>query len=643
MSIVNVHNLKKAFGTNVILHGISFQLHIRERVGLVGPNGAGKTTILNIMTGFESIDEGIVSMAKGSTLGYLHQSSMETATGTMEEELRQAFVQINQLGERMLQLEQQMAIDSQHADELEKIMVAYGELRHRFEEAEGYSAEARLRAVVNGLGFAMDDLSRPVSTFSGGERTRLRLARLLLEKPDVLLLDEPTNHLDISAVEWLEKFLGDWSGTVLIVSHDRYFLDRVVGRILALENGMIKSYSGNYSAYIAQKELELVTQKKSYHKQQNYIEKEATYIRTSGTGEREKRQAKSRQKRLDKLEAVDKPRDEKSMVLDFTYSGRSGDIVARLEHVTKIFEEHTVFSDVDFQLRWGDRVALVGPNGSGKSPLLKLIAGEIQADTGVVWVGPSVQPVYFDQHQQALALEKTPLAEIIDASTMTTTEARTYLGHFLFSGDDVFKRNADLSGGEKSRLALAKLGMDDGNFLILDEPTSHLDIQGVEELEAAILSFPGTLIVVSHDRYFLTRTTTKVLDVTGGKVKLYSMAYEKYVEAREIEAIQQQSPGVEDRRQRQEEERVRREEKLLLRRKRRKLQLQVTDIEAEIARLEDMIAILEAQLADQQVFSDYKVAAEKGQEMNELKSGVHTLIEQWEMLTEELESFPEEE
>lgn len=404
MSVLSVGQINKAYGAETILDGVTFQIHPGERVGLVGPNGAGKTTILKIISGRETADNGSVALMRGASFGYLEQSSTEVAPGTMEEELRRAFSLLAGMAEKIKGLEKIMASPAAlDPAKLEAIMASYGELRHRYEEKGGYNAEARLRAVVSGLGFQQEDLGRPVHTFSGGERTRLRLARLLLEEPDILLLDEPTNHLDMAAVEWLEKFLGDWRGSVLLVSHDRYFLDRVAGRILFLEKGRVKSYTGNYSAFMAQRELERVTREKAYRKQQDYIEKETAYIRTLGTGEREKRQAKSREKRLFKVELIDKPRDEKAMSLGFGFSGRSGEIAVRLEGVAKSFGRRTVFSGAAFQIRWGDRIALVGPNGSGKSTLLKIITGELQPDAGTVWLGPSVRIVYFDQHQQALS------------------------------------------------------------------------------------------------------------------------------------------------------------------------------------------------------------------------------------------------
>lgn len=635
MTVLSVSQISKSYGADCVLDRVSFQLHAGERVGLVGPNGAGKTTLLRIITRQETADGGTVALARGTSLGYLEQGTQYAVTGTMEDELRRAFGPLEQIADRLRTLEEKMTAKA-GSEALASAMEEYGKLRYSYEMAGGYTAETRLRSVTTGLGFADTDMKRPVETFSGGERTRLRLARLLLEEPELLLLDEPTNHLDMSAVEWLEKYLGDWRGCVLIVSHDRYFLDRVAGRILALNQHRIKSYSGNYSAYSAQRELEAVTQEKAYRKQQDYIARESAYIRTSGTGEREKRQAKSRQKRLEKLERIDSPQNEKAMALDFGFSGRSGDIVVRLQHVAKHFAQKPVFTNVDLELRWGKRVALLGPNGAGKTTLLKLIAGELAADEGTVWIGPSVRLVYFDQHQQAVSPDKSPLDEIMDASAMTLTEARTYLGRFLFSGEDVFKRNADLSGGERSRLALAKLGLDAGNFLVLDEPTNHLDIRGVEELEDALDGFPGTLLVVSHDRYFVRRTTDSVLEVRDGRVTYYPVPYDEYLMERE-NRTEADLPQKADKQRRLEEEKLKREELLAKRREARKLEQQVSAAEEKISRLEERLSVLERELSQPEVFEDYRLAADKGQEMDTIKEELERLYVSWEGLTQQLE------
>ena len=639
MAVLSVSQISKSYGAATILQRTTFQLHEGERVGLVGPNGAGKTTLLKIITGQEAADAGTVALARGVTIGYLEQGTSKAAVGTMEEELRRALGPLEELAVRMSMLEKNMASAKLAADSpaLAAALNDYGKLRHRFEAAGGYSTESRLRSVVSGLGFSTSDLQRAMETFSGGERTRLRLARLLLEEPGLLLLDEPTNHLDMAAVEWLEKYLSDWRGCVLIVSHDRYFLDRVAGRILALEQHQLKSYRGNYSAYTAQRELEAVTEDKAYRKQQEYITREETYIRTQGTGEREKKQAKSRQKKLEKLTQLDRPQQEKAMALDFLFSGRSGDIAVRLTNVAKRFATRTVFRNVNVEIRWGKRVALLGPNGSGKSTLLKLIAGELAADSGTVWLGPSVRLVYFDQHQQTVSAEKTPLDEIMDASGMTLGAARTYLGRFLFSREDVFKCNADLSGGERSRLALAKLGLDAGNFLVLDEPTNHLDIRGVEELESALDAFPGTLLVVTHDRYFISRTTDCVLDVRDGGVSFYQMPYAEYLQERERREKTSVSPEKAETRERQEAEKQKREDLLAQRRELRKMEQRTRETEEEIGRLEHCLVRLAAELVEPDVFNDYRLAAEKGEEMDRIKEALEKLYSSWEKLTCQLE------
>ncbi|MBS4021414.1 MAG: ABC-F family ATP-binding cassette domain-containing protein [Dethiobacter sp.] len=642
MPILAANRIKKAFGAETVLTDVTFQLQPGERVGLVGPNGAGKTTLLRILTGQEGPDGGVFTLARGTTMGYLVQSAHVEVEGTMEQELRRAFSKLERMAVELKLFEEKLAAAEKNACSLPGLLDSYGSLRHAYEEAGGYHTESRLRSVAVGLGFDLHDMSREVFGFSGGERTRLRLARLLLEQPDLLLLDEPTNHLDTASVEWLEGFLREWRGSALIVSHDRYFLDRVANRILALDEGEIKSYPGNYSAYNVQKELETVSLQKAYKKQQAIIEKEADLIRTAGTGEREKRQAKSREKRLAKVGITQKPRSEDSIGLDFGYCGRSGEIVASLENVSKSFDKTTLFEGVNAELRFGDRVALVGPNGAGKTTLLRIIAKEILPDKGYVRLGLSVRITYFDQHQGALTQEKTPLEEIMDASQMTLTEARSYLGRFLFSGDDVFKRNEDLSGGERSRLALAKLGLDAGNFLILDEPTNHLDIRSVEELENSILEFPGTLLVVSHDRYFIGRIASKILDVSGGQVTLYKMSYDDYLLERERRSFAHSHlPDREKKRVQAEKERLERGKMLSLRRERRNLERQLQETEEQITVAESSVNSLEEELADPLVFNNFILARDKAGQLQDIKRKLDDLYVKWEKLCSELEEMQE--
>jgi len=637
MAILVVNRISKSFGAATVLQEISFQVEPGERVGLVGANGAGKTTLLRVLAGRDQPDSGNLTFRRGALVGYLEQSAHVRASGTLESELRKAFAGLEKIAGAMSEMEEQMAARAGASGAGAELLENYGELRHRFEREGGYQAETRLRVVASGLGFNAGDLSRELNTFSGGELTRARLARLLLEEPDLLFLDEPTNHLDLGAVEWLESALREWRGSVVTVSHDRYFLDRVAGRILFLDNGFVKNYPGNYSDFVRQREQELLTQEKAYKKQRELLDKERELIRTSGSGEREKKQAKSREKRLERLALVEKPREEKAMTLGFGFAGRSGEIVLRLQEVNKCYNGIRVFTGLNLELRYGDRLALVGPNGAGKTTLLKIIAGELDSDSGRVWLGPSVRVTYFDQHQAAVSPYATPLDDIMAVSGMSLTEARTYLGRFLFSGDDVFKRNSDLSGGEKSRLSLAKLGLDTGNFLVLDEPTNHLDISAVEELEKAIQSFPGTLLVVSHDRYFISRTARMVLELSGGRASLYKMPYDDYVIVREERCRQFDDPEKEKKMLQAAKEREEREAELSRRKERRRLEQELARLEEDITQKERACEIIEAELSNSAVFSDFNLAKGKGCVLSSLRQELEVLYLLWEKRGRELE------
>jgi ATP-binding cassette subfamily F protein 3 len=649
LAILSINNISKYFGDQPVLSGISLQLHQGEKVGLVGPNGAGKTTLLKIITGEVGADEGAVYMAKELSLGYLSQKPGMLPHTTLEEYLMEALKDVVFLRQELASLERKMASPAikENSVALDSLMQRYGDLAHLFEEKGGYMLEKRLSAVAGGLGFTEGDFKRRVSEFSGGEKTRAQLAFLILQEPDLLLLDEPTNYLDIDAVEWLENFLRDCPGSIIVVSHDRYFLDRVVGRIVALRNGNLRNYRGNYSAYISQREIEEISAEKAYKKQQAAIKKDLEFIRTAAADERTKRQARSREKRLRALNTVSRPMKDKSMNLNFSFAGRSGKIVLSMENVSKAFGETVLFKNATFKINWGDRVALVGPNGAGKTTLLRIITGEEMQSEGKIYLGPSVKPVYFDQEQQQLDLLSTPLETIMNASSMGEAEARKHLGRYLFREDEIFKKIGDLSGGEKSRLALAKIALAAGNFLILDEPTNHLDIAGVEELEAALDDYQGTLLVVSHDRYFVSRMATRILEIRGQRVRLFKGDYREYEEmrAREKEEKSALKDHPEALSRRREEEKKRREERekiLKLRRQKRTLKKRLQELEEEILLKEQKVSSFQDRLADAGIYQNFDDARSVAEEYKKAQKRLHLLYEQWEAAALQLEELPEE-
>ncbi len=650
LALLNINNISKYFGDQLVLAGVSLQLHQGEKIGLVGSNGAGKTTLLKIITGEEEADGGEVYLARGLSPGYLSQKPGILPRATLREHLLEALKGVVALRRELASLEQQMAspVMKENSAALASLMEKYGELAHLFEEKGGYTLEKRLIAVAGGLGFAEDDLERRISEFSGGEKTRAQLAALILREPDLLLLDEPTNYLDIDAVEWLENFLRESSASMLVVSHDRYFLDRVAGRIAALKNGNLKYYRGNYSAYVSQREIERAGEERAYKRQQAAINKDLEFIRTAAGDERSKRQARSREKRLRAMQMVPNPLKDKSMHLNFGFTGRSGKIVLAMENVSKIFGETVLFKDVAFEINWGDRVALVGPNGAGKTTLLRIITGEEMQSEGEIYLGPGVNMAYFDQEQQQLDLLSTPLETIMNASSMGEAEARKHLGRYLFRGDEIFKKVGDLSGGEKSRLALAKVSLAEGNFLILDEPTNHLDITGVEELEAALDDYPGTLLVVSHDRYFVSRMATDILEIRERRVRLFEGGYRDYEEMKAKEKAEKAAPqaAYEVLSRRHEEEKKRREQKeqtLELRRQKRTLEKYLQELEEKIFFEERKVSSFQEQLTDAGIYQNFDKARGVAEEYKEAKKHLHRLYEQWEAAALQLEKLPQEE
>jgi len=641
--LLTLSKISKMYGADTILDGITMQLQPGEKVGLIGPNGSGKTTLIRIIAGELEADSGELHLARDAKVGYLTQQPPELPDATLRAHLEYPLRYIYELQQQLDQLSQSIAAgansesltngeSSNFNDDLER----YAALTSRFEEAGGYLVESKLVGVARGLGFEEGDFNRLLATFSGGEKTRARLAGLLLQELDLLLLDEPTNFLDLAALEWLEKYLRDLNSAILIVSHDRYFLDRLAGKILALKNHHLKTYRGNYSAYRQKLEQEQISLDRDYKQQQLLKSREERLVREAQADERSKRQARSRQKRLDKLVELEHPDREKSFSLGIGFSGRSGRLVAGFDEVSLAFDSTPLFENLTFEIRWGDRLALIGPNGAGKTTLLKLIAGELKPDSGLIRLGPAVKMLYFSQEQEQLQQNKTLLETITDASKLDLKAARNHLGRYLFSGDDVFKQVADLSGGEKSRLALARLALGSGNCLLMDEPTSHLDLPALEELEKVLREYPGTLIIVSHDRYFLKGLANRVFTLGGdGNLQIFEDSFDAYQEAKNsTENIRQTgSGGVREdklRRQQQHLERQRRqkEERLL-----KNMQLK---LEEKIAENEKKIIELEATLSSPELYGDHAQLARLGEELETTRRELDALLEEWEELATRL-------
>lgn len=534
MAILQVNNLTKYYGSKEIFSNISFAINQRERVGLVGANGTGKSTLLKIIAQEEKEDDGEVFLSSGTTVGYLAQSKDFTLSTPLLDFLSEPLQKYYQCEKEMFNLTQE--IPHLRGSDLQLALERLDQLQEWYALEEGYQANARLETIFNSLGFLETDKNRPISSFSGGERTRVELARRLLERPTLLILDEPTNHLDAVTIQWLESFLKTYPHSILVVSHDRYFLDEIVEKVLFLDSGKLQTYRGNYSQFREQLKEEEEALKKAYMKQQAYIKKEKDLIDNAKETEKAQRFAKSREKRLQQIEIVKRPRRQEQMHFQFPFSSRSGNIVVKAEELAFSYAaEKPLIRSTDFLINYGDKIALVGPNGSGKTTLLRLILGELKPNDGYVRLGASVDLRYFPQTRSFYSEANTVLQEVLDHKHMTLGEARDHLALFLFKDDAVFKQVKDLSGGEKSRLVLAKLALSEGNFFIFDEPTNHLDIDSLETLEEALLDFQGTVLFVSHDRYFVSKLAKKILHLEDGNLTYYPFGYQQYVRERDRE------------------------------------------------------------------------------------------------------------
>ena len=597
MILLSLQGVKKSFGTNEVLRDASLVLQDGQRMGLVGVNGCGKSTLMKIIAGLESADGGAITMQKSLRLGYLAQQGTVDEDKTVLEEMESVFEPVRRMEEQLRALENQMADAARDEELLRRLGSQYDQLTRAFERGNGYGWRSTVQGVLAGLGFRKEQQGQPARLLSGGERTRLCLGRMLLTEPDLLLLDEPTNHLDLKAIAWLEEYLRTYRGAVLLVSHDRYFMDHVCDRMCELLLGATECYDGNYSEYMAQRAERFEIRMKAYELQQKEIARQQAIIARYRQFNREKsiRAAESREKRLEKVERLERPQDENAIRFRFDCRRRTGEDVLMVDELRKGFDGRELFDHVKLHLRAGDRVALIGDNGVGKSTLFKCLIGEEKPDGGTIRLGAGVDIGYYDQHQAHLHEGKTVLDEVWDDfRRLDQTEVRGALGLFLFTGDDVLMPISTLSGGEKGRVALTKLMLRKDNLLLLDEPTNHLDMDSREVLEDALQGFPGTILAISHDRYFINRFATKVCVLEGGGIREYLGNYDDYFE--KISRDQEPDGGApqmtrtaldkEKRRSREEERRA----------KERRAALD--QAEAAVARAEAEAASMEARIAE---------------------------------------------
>ena len=638
MIVLQANEISKSYGEQQVLRQVSLALQERERVGLVGVNGSGKSTLLHCLTGAVEPDSGQIAVATGHTLGCLEQMPEFAEEMTAWDAMMASYASLTTKLQEMRELEARMGED---APGLDRIMEQYARVSEAYERAGGYACEANARKILTGLGINSEGMQQPVSTFSGGQKTRLNLGRLLAVAPDILLLDEPTNHLDLDSVEWLEDFVRSYPGTVLVISHDRRFLDRVATRIIELEGGMLKSYSGNYSAYQQKKAAEVLAHQRAFEKQQVHIQKTEDYIRRFKAGIKSK-QARGRQLQLERLERLeDRAPERRLRARGMRINQTSGDEVLLVEGVSKSYHGRILLRDIDLRLHRGEKIALIGPNGSGKTTLLKIISRQVQPDAGDIKLGSRVEMALFTQEHEDLHPERTVLEEIILTFDLTLEEARSALGGMLFSADEVLKKVGDLSGGELGRLAFLKVMLSGANLLLLDEPTNHLDIPSCLAVETMLRNYPGTVLLVSHDRFFIDQVAERVVAIEDGRIEYYWGDYSYYHEkkmAREQELAAagresaKKAPGP-DRRQREAEK-----ERLRIQ---RRLEREIEALEQSIFAAESRKTELEAEMSDPATYSNDEKALLCSREYEQVKTALVQQYKRWEDLQEALQPLAE--
>ncbi|WP_217560455.1 ribosomal protection-like ABC-F family protein [Paenibacillus sp. GbtcB18] len=648
--LLQVNGIGKSYGTSSVLSNISLQIEDRERIGLVGVNGAGKSTLLQIIAGDLSYDEGDIFKAKETRIGYLRQNGGLQTDKTIIEEMRTVFTALYAVEKELRELEQQMADPKlvDNAKAYEDTMNRYSARSEWFRERGGYEIEARIRGILHGMGFGEFPPDTLIQTLSGGQKTRLALAKMLLEEPDLLLLDEPTNHLDIRTLTWLESYLRGYPGAILVVSHDRYFLDSLVTAIYEIERTSSKRYTGNYSRFVELKEADYEIRMKQFEKQQEEIARMEDFVQKNIVRATTTKRAQSRRKALERMERIDKPLgDLKRASFSFQIDQTSGKEVLQVRDLAlSVGEGKRLLDSVSFELRRGETAALIGPNGIGKTTLLKTLIGKLSPDTGSIRWGTNVKIGYYDQEQTTLNPQKTILEEVWDTfPTIEEARIRSVLGNFLFSGEDVFKKIASLSGGEKARVALAKLMLLNANMLILDEPTNHLDLYSKEVLESALLDYEGTLLFISHDRYFLNKMAESMLELERHGVTHYLGNYDDYLEKKaelaEMEAERAREQAARDSKAKassassaaqQTEKPSSYEADKQAKREERNRQRRIEQLEQDIARLEEEVTALEEELADPAVYNDYVLVQEKNTLIEQKKGSLQACYEEWETL-----------
>ena len=638
--ILSCNHIDKAFGTKQILKDVSFHVEEREKTAIVGINGAGKSTLLKIIMNQLPADSGEVTLSRGASIGYLAQHEAVSGEHTIYEELLEVKKEIIEMEEKIRSLELDMK--HQQGEELTATLDLYHRLSTEFENRNGYAYKSELIGVLKGLGFEESEFDKSVATLSGGQKTRVALGKLLLSKPDIILLDEPTNHLDMNSIAWLETYLLNYQGAVIIVAHDRYFLNKVVTKVVELDNGHATVFLGNYSDYATKKAMLRNAQLKAWMNQQQEIKHQEQVIARLKSFNREKsiKRAESREKMLDKIDRLEKPTELNSEIhLQLHPRVESGEDVLKVEHLSKAFDSQQLFSDLNFSVKRGEKVAIIGNNGTGKTTILKIINSVIEADAGSFTLGSKVHSGYYDQEHHVLHMEKTLFEEIADDyPTLTNTEIRNTLAAFLFNGDDVFKQIKDLSGGERGRVSLAKLMLSEANFLILDEPTNHLDIVSKEILEHALNQYTGTVLYVSHDRYFINQTASRILDLTGNTLVNYIGNYDYYLEKREeltriyapetsVSSVEQSTAAAiassgKDEWQKRKEEQARE----------RKRQNDLKKTEDQIQKLEARNQEIDDQMCLESVYTDVAKCMELNKEKTENANKLEALYEVWESL-----------